>query len=292
MTLPAIPFAAIDPVLIEIGPLAIRWYALAYIAGILLAWFYVRKMVSNSKLWVGISRPTISDVDDFVIWATVGIIIGGRLGYVLFYNPLFYLSHPLEIAQIWKGGMSFHGGSAGILVAILWFAKRRNLNPWQFFDMLGAAAPIGLFFGRIANFINSELWGRLTDVPWGFIVGDSRLDSLLNPGQLVARHPSQLYEAFLEGLVLFLILFWLIFSKKKLSQPGFVGSAFIAGYGIFRIFCEFFREPDAQLGFLLPGTTMGMLLSIPMVIIGIYGMYWFTKRSATTKGNTNSEPTA
>ena len=282
MTLPAIPFAAIDPVLVQIGPLAIRWYALAYIAGILLAWLYVRKMVSNPNLWEGQSKPTISEVDDFVIWATLGIIIGGRLGYVLFYNPVFYFSHPLEIPQIWKGGMSFHGGSAGIVVAILWFAKRKGLNFWQFFDMLAAAAPIGLFFGRIANFINSELWGRLTDVPWGFIVGDAHLETLLNPDQLVARHPSQLYEAFLEGLVLFLILFWLIYSKKKLSQPGYIGSAFIAGYGIFRIFCEFFREPDAQLGFLFAGTTMGMLLSVPMVLLGVFGMYWFTTRRNTT----------
>ena len=282
MILPAIPFAAIDPVLIQIGPLAIRWYALAYIAGILLAWLYVRKMVLNPNLWGNQNKPTISEVDDFVIWATLGIILGGRLGYVLFYNPIFYLSHPLEIPQIWKGGMSFHGGSAGIVVAILWFAKRRGLNFWHFFDMLAAAAPIGLFFGRIANFINSELWGRLTDVPWGFIVGDSRLESLLNPDILVARHPSQLYEAFLEGLVLFLILFWLIYSKKKLSQPGYIGSAFIAGYGIFRIFCEFFREPDAQLGFLFAGTTMGMLLSVPMVLLGVFGMYWFTTRRNTT----------
>lgn len=282
MILPAIPFAAIDPVLIQIGPLAIRWYALAYIAGILLAWLYVRKMVLNPNLWGNQNKPTISEVDDFVIWATLGIILGGRLGYVLFYNPIFYLSHPLEIPQIWKGGMSFHGGSAGIVVAILWFAKRRGLNFWHFFDMLAAAAPIGLFFGRIANFINSELWGRLTDVPWGFIVGDSRLESLLNPDILVARHPSQLYEAFLEGLVLFLILFWLIYSKKKLAQPGYIGSAFIAGYGIFRIFCEFFREPDAQLGFLFAGTTMGMLLSVPMVLLGVFGMYWFTTRRNTT----------
>ena len=291
MTLPAIPFAAIDPVLIQIGPLAIRWYALAYIAGILLAWYYIRRMVLNPNIWVGESRPTKNEIDDFVIWATLGIILGGRLGYVLFYNLEFYLAHPLEIPQIWKGGMSFHGGSVGIALAILWFAKRKGLNSWKFFDMLGAAAPIGLFFGRIANFINSELWGRPTDVPWGFIVGDARLEAIMNPDNLKALHPSQLYEAFLEGLVLFLILFWLIYSKKKLSTPGFVGSAFIAGYGFFRIFCEFFREPDAQLGFIFPGTTMGMLLSIPMVIIGVFGMYWFTTRRNITRDDSNSQTT-
>ena len=162
----------------------------------------------------------LTEVDDFVIWATLGIILGGRLGYVLFYNPLYYLTNPIEIPQIWKGGMSFHGGSAGIVVAIIWFAKRRGLSFWQFFDMLGAAAPIGLFFGRIANFINSELWGRTTDVPWGFIVGDSRLDTLINQGSLNARHPSQLYEAFLEGLVLFLILLLVNLLQKETSTTG------------------------------------------------------------------------
>lgn len=261
--LTAIPFPAIDPVLIEFGPFAIRWYALAYVVGILLGWVYMRALVRTDRLWGGTPRPGIADVDDFVLWATLGVVVGGRLGYVLFYNPAYFLAHPAEILVVWQGGMSFHGGFVGVLVAMILFARRRGLSTLTLFDLSGAAAPIGLFFGRLANFVNGELWGRPADVPWAMVFPAAGPEP---------RHPSQLYEAALEGLVLFLVLRLLTHRLGRLERPGFVGGAFAAGYALARITAEFFRMPDLHIGFLAFGLTMGMVLSLPMLAVGILMM--------------------
>jgi phosphatidylglycerol:prolipoprotein diacylglycerol transferase len=259
MLLFAIPFPRIDPVLISIGPFAIRWYALAYIAGILLGWLYARAMIRSERLWGGPAPLRVEDYDDFVLWVTLGIILGGRLGYVLFYNPAQFLANPAEIVQIWKGGMSFHGGFLGCVVAVLWFGWRRGIPVLSLGDLTCAAGPIGLGLGRIANFINGELWGRPGDVPWAMVF----------PGAgPLPRHPSQLYEAALEGVVLFAVLAALV-QWGALKRPGLILGAFAIGYGIARIVGEFFREPDAHLGFLWGGLTMGMLLSLPLILAGI-----------------------
>ena len=258
LVLPVIPFPAINPVLISVGPFAVRWYALAYIVGIIGGWFYARAIISSQKLWCGPAPLSVTDFDDFVIWITLGIILGGRLGYVLFYNLAHFAADPLEIVQLWNGGMSFHGGVTGCVLAIVLFALRRGIPILSLGDVNAAVAPIGLFLGRIANFINGELWGRPTDVPWAMVFPN---------GGPIPRHPSQLYEAALEGLVLFTILAAMI-RMGALKRPGLILGSFIAIYGIARIIGEFFREPDAQLGFLWGGLTMGMLLSLPMIVAG------------------------
>ncbi|HYP56903.1 MAG TPA: prolipoprotein diacylglyceryl transferase [Beijerinckia sp.] len=253
-----VSYPAIDPVLINIGPFPIRWYALSYITGMMLGWAYARSLVQNERLWGIVPRPPILAVDDLLVYAALGVILGGRIGYVLFYNFSFYLAHPLEIPAVWEGGMSFHGGLAGTAVALFLLGKRYKIAVRTVADVCCAAVPIGLFLGRIANFIKPELWGRPTDVPWAMIF----------PGAgPLPRHPSQLYEAGLEGLVLFLLLF-VVIRLGALQRPGLVTGLFGAGYGIARITCEFFREPDPQLGFLFGGATMGMLLSLPLVLIG------------------------
>jgi phosphatidylglycerol:prolipoprotein diacylglycerol transferase len=255
----AIPFPGFDPVLISIGPLTIRWYALAYIVGILLGWLYARAIIGNERLWGGRAPLTIADFDDFILWVTLGIILGGRTGYVLVYNPSYFLEHPAEIVQLWKGGMSFHGGFLGCVVAVIAFARWRGIRVLSLGDIVCGVAPIGLFLGRIANFINAELWGRVADVPWAFVF----------PGAgPLPRHPSQLYESALEGVVLFAVLAWLM-RAGALQRPGTILGAFCLGYGLARTICEFFREPDPQLGFLWGGLTMGMLLSLPLMIAGI-----------------------
>ena len=259
----AIPFPAIDPVLIEVGPLAIRWYALAYVAGLLLGWYLARRLVANDRLWGTTPRPDPADFDDFLIYAALGIVLGGRLGYVIFYSPGYFLQNPLEVLQLWSGGMSFHGGLAGVTIAMILFARKKSYSAWTLFDVIGAVAPLGFFFGRIANFINAELYGRPSDVPWAMVFPGAGPEP---------RHPSQLYEAFFEGLVLYVLVRLATHTFGKLSQPGYVTGVFIVGYGIFRIFCEFFREPDAHIGFLAFGLTMGMILSVPMIIIGIYAI--------------------
>lgn len=259
MPLLVIPFPAFDPVLISFGPIAIRWYALAYIVGILGGWLYARALVRSEKVWSGPAPLTPVDYDDFVLWATFGIILGGRIGYVLFYNPGYFFEHPIEILQLWNGGMSFHGGFLGVVITVALFARRRGISFLSLSDITCAVAPIGLFLGRIANFINGELWGRPTDVPW----------AMAFPGAgPLPRHPSQLYEAILEGLVLFLLLALLV-RWGALKRPGAITGAFMVFYGIARLFCEFFREPDAQLGFLWGGLTMGMLLSLPLILAGL-----------------------
>jgi phosphatidylglycerol:prolipoprotein diacylglycerol transferase len=256
---PIIPYPAINPILISIGPFAVRWYALAYIVGIIAGWFYARAIIVSQRLWNGPAPFTVLDFDDFIIWITFGIILGGRTGYVLFYNLPFFVAHPIEIVQLWNGGMSFHGGVIGCAVTIVLFALRRRIPILSLADVTTAAAPIGLFLGRLANFINSELWGRPTDVPWAMVFPN---------GGPIPRHPSQLYEAALEGVVLFIVLGFLV-RAGALKRPGVVTGAFALGYGVARITCELFREPDAQLGFLWGGLTMGMLLCIPLMLAGI-----------------------
>jgi phosphatidylglycerol---prolipoprotein diacylglyceryl transferase len=259
MPILAIPFPPFNPVIVSIGPFAIRWYALAYIVGILAGWVYARALLRSERPWGGPAPMTVTAFDDFVLWVTLGIILGGRLGYVLFYNPAYFLEHPLDAFQLWKGGMSFHGGFTGCLIAIALFARSRGISMRSLGDVTCAVAPIGLFLGRIANFINSELWGRTTDVPWGVIFPN---------GGPEPRHPSQLYEATLEGLVLFGVLTYMI-RTGALRQPGLVAGVFALGYGVARLTCEFFREPDPQIGYFWGGLTMGMLLSVPLVLAGL-----------------------
>jgi phosphatidylglycerol:prolipoprotein diacylglycerol transferase len=251
----ALPFPMIDPVLFEIGPFALRWYALAYIAGIVLGWWLARRMVALAPV-----VATREQVDDFVTWATLGVILGGRLGYVLFYRPGYFLMQPWEALYVWQGGMAFHGGMLGVILAALWFCRLQGLSPLAFGDRVAPVVPIGLFFGRLANFINGELWGRVSDAPWAMVFPG---------GGPEPRHPSQLYQAGMEGLLLFALLQALVRIPGLRARPGFLTGMFLAGYGIARIIGECFREPDAHLGFLLAGATMGQLLSLPMVAIGL-----------------------
>jgi phosphatidylglycerol:prolipoprotein diacylglycerol transferase len=255
-----IAFPVFDPVAIAIGPIVIRWYALAYIFGIVLGWIYARSLLKTEKLWGGPAPITLAQLDDFILWVTIGIIVGGRTGYVLFYNLPFFVAHPAEIFELWKGGMSFHGGFMGCVVAVIAFARVNKVSILSLGDITTAVAPVGLLLGRLANFINSELWGRVADpsLPWAMIFPN---------GGPLPRHPSQLYEAGLEGILLFSILAVMI-RLGALKRPGLILGSFIAIYGLARITGEHFREPDPQLGFLWGGLTMGMLLSVPMVIAG------------------------
>jgi phosphatidylglycerol---prolipoprotein diacylglyceryl transferase len=255
-----IAFPTFDPVAIAIGPIAIRWYALGYIGGIVSGWIYARSLLKNQSLWGGPPPISLAQIDDFILWVTVGIILGGRTGYVLFYNLPFFIQHPAEILELWKGGMSFHGGFMGCVIAVMWFARRNGIPILSLGDVTTGVAPIGIFLVRITNFINSELWGRPADpdLPWAMIFPN---------GGPLPRHPSQLYEAGLEGILLFTVLAVMI-RLGALKRPGLILGSFIALYGLARITGEHFREPDPQLGFLWGGLTMGMLLSVPMVIVG------------------------
>jgi phosphatidylglycerol:prolipoprotein diacylglycerol transferase len=254
-----IPYPEFDPVLVQIGPFAIRWYALAYIAGILLGWLYARAIIRSDRLWGRKAPMTTTDFDDFILWVTLGIILGGRIGYVLFYNFPWFIEHPLEMFEIWHGGMSFHGGFTGCVLAVVLFARTRGISILSLGDVTCAVGPIGLCLGRIANFINGELWGRPSDVPWAMVFPS---------GGPLSRHPSQLYEATLEGLVL-LVALGLLIRAGALRRPGLIIGCFAVGYSVARMTCELFREPDAQLGFLWGGMTMGMLLSVPLFIAGL-----------------------
>src|SRR6201986_3019574 len=253
-------FPVFDPVAIAIGPVVIRWDALAYIFGIVLGWIYARSLLKNERLWNGPVPMSIAQVDDFILWVTIGIILGGRTGYVLFYNLPFFISHPAEIFELGKGGMSFHGGFLGCVAGVVVFCRNNNLPILSLGDITTAVGPIGLFLGRIANFINGELWGRPADpsLPWAMI---------FPTGGPLTRHPGQIYEAGLEGILLFTILAVKI-RFGPLKRPGLILGSFIAIYGLARITGEHFREPDPQLGFLWGGLTMGMILSVPMVIAG------------------------
>jgi phosphatidylglycerol:prolipoprotein diacylglycerol transferase len=267
MPLYAIPFPAFDPVLVSFGPIAIRWYALAYIVGILLGWLYARAVIRREALWNAPPPLTVADYDDFVLWVTLGIILGGRIGYVLFYNLPHFAAHPIEILQLWNGGMSFHGGFTGCVVAVVLFARHRGLSILSLGDITCAVGPIGLLLGRIANFINGELWGRPADVPWAMVFPG---------GGALPRHPSQLYEAALEGLVLLAVLAVLM-RAGALKRPGLIVGSFACIYAVARSACEFFREPDAQLGFLWGGATMGQLLSIPLFLAGLGFIFYALK---------------
>ncbi len=255
----ALTFPSIDPVLISIGPFAIRWYALAYIVGLLLGWRYCLYLTGRPPRLV--SRLQL---DDFLLWATLGVILGGRIGYVLFYQPTHFLDHPLDIFYVWQGGMSFHGGLIGVILAMILFGRQRGIPFFALADIVACATPIGLLLGRVANFINGELYGRASNVPWAMVFPDP------NSGG-VPRHPSQLYEAGLEGLLLFVVMFLLARFTRSLEHVGRLSGVFLIGYGLSRIVVELFREPDAQLGFFFGGTTtMGQILSLPMTAYGLF----------------------
>jgi len=251
-----IPYPEIDPVLVQFGPLAIRWYALAYIAGLVVGWQAIRRLCEQPPKVLSPAK-----IDDFLLWAALGGILGGRLGYVLFYKPGFYLANPLAILTLWEGGMSFHGGFLGVIVATIVFCLRNKTDPLMLGDLLAMVAPIGLFFGRLANFINGELWGRVSDVAWAMV---------FPRGGPLPRHPSQLYQAFFEGIALLAILMivWRFTDGRR--RPGLLTGVFFAGYGVARIVGELFREPDAHLGYLWGPLTMGMLLSVPLLFIGAW----------------------
>ncbi|MDP2009767.1 MAG: prolipoprotein diacylglyceryl transferase [Phenylobacterium sp.] len=256
------PFPDIDPVLIHIGPFAIRWYALGYVAGILIGWRYITSMARNQALWPLRGPPASpAQIDDLILWITLGIIVGGRLGHVFFYTPALIVTDPLEVFKTWKGGMSFHGGVLGVLIATLLFARVNKVDVFRLGDVITAAAPIGIFFVRIANFINGELWGRPTSLPWGVVFPDAGI---------MPRHPSQIYEALLEGLLLFIILRIATHRAKLLNRRGVVAGMFFLGYGIARTLIENVREPDAYLPAFPLGLTMGMMLSIPMALGGAW----------------------
>jgi phosphatidylglycerol:prolipoprotein diacylglycerol transferase len=258
--IPVLLFPQFDPVIVQLGPFGIRWYALAYITGLVLGWRLMRRLVLQAP---SVASPL--QVDDFLTWATLGVVLGGRLGYVLFYQPGFYFSHPAMMLKVWEGGMSFHGGMLGVAIAIIWFCRRNAIPLLGFADRLAVCAPIGLGLGRIANFINGELWGRPAPdwLPWAMIFPQA------GP---VPRHPSELYEALLEGVVLFVVMVLLSRREALRGRFGLLTGAFLAGYAVARITAEFFREPDAFLGFLAFGVTMGQILSIPMLIAGVWLM--------------------
>ena len=248
----------LDPILFEIGPFALRWYSLAYIGGIIVAWWYILRMLKAPG-----APAAARHIDSFVTWITIGIILGGRFGYVLFYEPAKYLANPIDALKLWEGGMSFHGGLIGVMVAMWGFTRTNKLNFLRFADYVAVTIPFGLGFGRLANFINGELWGRVTTAPWGVV---------FPTGGPYPRHPSQLYEALLEGLVLFAILWWMFWKTDARYQPGKLMGAFALGYGAFRFFVEFFRESDAQLVEFAArtGLHMGQWLSLPLIVGGAY----------------------
>lgn len=251
-----IPFPAFDPVIVEIGPFALRWYALAYIAGLLLGWLWVRALVRRAPAGIA-----VKDVDDFLTWATIGVIVGGRVGYVLAYNLPHFLANPLEMLAVWKGGMSFHGGLAGVVVALVLFARARRIDLLALADRVAVVTPVGLLFGRLANFVNGELYGRVTDLPWGMV---------FPTGGPLPRHPSQLYEAALEGALLLAVMLALWRWTGLRERPGRLTGVFLIGYAAARALVETVREPDAQLGAILGPLTMGQLLSLPLLLGGLY----------------------
>lgn len=292
----AIPFPPLSPELFSISigsfEFALRWYALAYIVGILLGWQLATAAVRRARLWLDEQPPmTPEQVEQLMTWVILGIILGGRLGFVLFYQPVYYLANPAEIPMIWHGGMSFHGGLLGVIVAVLAFCVKNRIPLMPAGDMIALAVPPGLLLGRLANFVNAELWGRPTDLPWGVIFpGEAAQACGQAAGALCARHPSQLYEAGLEGILLGGLLIWLAFARGALKRPGTVAGTFFAGYGLARFLVEFVRQPDAQ--FVSPGNplglawhvggyglTMGQMLSLPMILIGL-GLLVYARRRA------------
>jgi phosphatidylglycerol:prolipoprotein diacylglycerol transferase len=299
--LAVIAYPNIDPEIFRIGPVAIRWYAIAYIAGLLLGWWYVVRLLRTKKLWAGPpfnNRPpmTVDDIGDLFVWIAVGVIVGGRLGYVLFYGVFFcgiwgapacgdlpggFLSDPIRIIAAWEGGMSFHGGVLGVLIAVWLFVRRRKLNLLAVGDLICAAVPIGLFFGRIANFVNAELWGKVSDLPWAMVFCNDtirRLHGGACPAGDQPRHPSQLYEAFLEGAVLFVILRVLMTRFQLHRRPGLIAASFMAGYGVFRFLVEFWRDSESVI---VAWFSMGQLLSLPMWAGAAFLFWWSLTKPVT-----------
>ena len=268
----ALPYPEFDPVALSIFSLEIKWYGLAYMAGLLLGWLYIRRLVSTPALWPFGRPPFGADkVDDLLLFMTVGVVVGGRLGFVFLYEPQYYLANPLEIPAVWKGGMAFHGALLGCGLAIVLFAWRNRVSARSAMDVCAAAVPLGLIFGRIANFINGELFGRPTDMPWGMVFPAAKLEyPAIEP---TPRHPSQLYEAALEGLVLFLVIRVLTHSKGALQSPGLATGVFLIGYGCARSFSELFRQFDPGHAFSVYGLTPGIVYSVPMILLGI----WFVR---------------
>jgi phosphatidylglycerol---prolipoprotein diacylglyceryl transferase len=266
----AINFPNISPDLISYGPFVVKWYGLAYVGGLLFASWYMKKLVTNPALWFG-QTPTMrrQQIDDMFIWFFAGVVGGGRLGYVLLYNPAKYFAHPLEIFKVWDGGMSFHGGFLGVVIASYFYGRKIGTTLDRMLDLGAASVPVGLGLGRIANFINAELYGRASDMPW----------SVIFPGENFGRHPSQLYEAVLEGLLLFLAVRVATHEYGALAKPGQASGVFALGYGLSRIFVEFFRVPDVQIGYLSGALTMGMVLSLPLVAIGTW-LLWRSRVNA------------
>ena len=251
-----------DPVLFSIGPLAVRWYGLMYLAGFAAGWWLGKRRIIR-----GLAPITAAQLDDLLFGIVIGVILGGRLGYVLFYKPAYYLDHPAEIFALWQGGMSFHGGFIGVMLAVAYIAHRQRQSWWDLIDFVAPLVPLGIAAGRLGNFINGELWGRVTDLPWGMVFRGAGPQP---------RHPSQLYEMLLEGFALFALLWW--FSSKPRPRMQ-VSALFLIGYGAFRFICEFAREPDNYLGFLALGLTMGQWLSLPMVAAGLVLFWWSGKRA-------------
>jgi len=281
-----IPFPDISPEIFTVTvfgmSLSLRWYALAYIAGILIAWRLVLMAMKRTNLWPD-NRPPMTpvQVEDLLTWVILGIILGGRLGFVLFYQPGYYLNNPVDILKVWEGGMAFHGGFLGVIVACALYWRRHGIPILPAADALALAVPVGLMLGRLANFINGELWGRPTDMPWGVVFPGALAQNCPDVLTLCARHPSQLYEAALEGLILGIVLLWLAFRTGALKRPGVIFGVFLTGYGIARFLVEFVRQPDSQ--FISPGNplglawqingyglTMGQILSVPMILFGLY----------------------
>lgn len=280
--LPAvIQFPDISPVLfsIELGPIhfALHWYALAYIAGVLIAWGLARAALSSARLWPEDTAPlTRAQLEDMLSWLVLGVIVGGRLGYVLFYKPAHFLANPIEIPMIWQGGMAFHGGFLGVVIAAYLYGRSQKIRLLSLADILGMAAPSGLLLGRVANFVNAELWGRPSDAPWAVVFPGDAAQACATVTSACARHPSQLYEGLLEGLLLGTLLLILVWRFNALKKPGLIAGLFVAGYGVSRFIVEFFRQADAQfitpdnpMGHVFIGLSMGQFLSVPMIAVGL-----------------------
>ena len=262
----AIILPVIDPVALNLGPVSVKWYGLAYMVSLLLGWAYTRHLSGKQSLWGGKSPIKPDQFDDLLLWITLGVVVGGRLGYVLFYNPVYFFNNPSQIMATWNGGMSFHGGMLGSLLAIWFYSKRHDLPVLSVMDVAAATAPLGFLFGRIANFVNGELWGRVSDVPWAMVFPNPEAGG-------VARHPSQLYEAALEGALLLLVARFLTHQRLAFLKPGLVLGTVILGYGLARIFVENFRQFDEGVGLMIGPFTPGMIYSMPMVVLGAYLIY-------------------
>lgn len=284
---PAIAFPDfLNPIIVEIGPVALHWYGLGYVIGILFAWWYGTFLLKHKSLWYNETPPmTPQLLGDFVVWAAIGVVVGGRLGQVLFWDPQYYFSHPAEIIAVWDGGMAFHGGLIGTIIAMIWFAVKHKIGIWTMFDTIAAGVPVGLGVVRICNFINQELWGNVTNVQWAVCFPR-------DPDYL-PRHPSQIYEALMEGLILFIVLAILVFAFKALRKPGIVSGTFIFGYGIARMISEMFRVPGEDPEwfssvFSNTGFTYGMALSLPMVLFGLYAIWRALKHAPKNKADLHS----